>query len=358
MFRLDIATCTATIGGDEALWHHCAEQFAAGLATGKVADDLCVFRSQLTAERDSAAGLATLKKINATVAETLGTGAEAFCLAAFGWILPEAVALHQRLGATPEQIAATFHDTLRWANWHQRETGRRGIAELHWAVLPYAGQLFEIGCLQYQPRTNHLCVQGFAVSGRLLLFAANGTTADQNGQACTPETAAFTAHFSQENGIATGYLIGPATGSIAKTATSLPTEGFRQVISPDAPVIALHIPAKADLNPAAVDESLRRARNFFAGCGVAAEVCICYSWMLNPQLKQFFAPSSRVLMLASRFARISVPGEGSIDRFVFGTDRPLAEITPEECRTSLQQKIYAHRTAGNILPDFGGVMLL
>lgn len=343
MFCLDIATCIRYIGADEAYWQHCQAQLAAGQAACDVAADLQLLRNQLTAQCNAEAGRATLKRLHAAIQAAGAADAEGFCLAVLGWMLPDAVRLHKSMGADDAQIAATFYDTLRWANWHRRETGRIGMAELHWAVLPYAGQLFQIGCLQYQPNQNHLPVHGFAVSGSLLLLAADGAAT----------------RFVQEADHVEGHLVNPASGSIAPTATCLPTAGFRQVVAPGTPVLSLHIPAGADLTPAVVDESLRAARSFFTACGIPAEVCICYSWMLNPQLAEFFAQSSRVLMLANRFARIAVPGgQGGMDRFVFATDRPLAQITPAELRTSLQHKLYAYRTAGNILPDFGGVMLL
>ena len=63
-------------------------------------------------------------------------------------------------------------------------------------------------------------------------------------------------------------------------------------------------------------------------------------------------------MLARRFARLSVQGQGSGARFIFSTDRPLDQIRPEELTTSLRKKVYSHLQSGKMLYDFGGVMLL
>ncbi len=123
--------------------------------------------------------------------------------------LPGALEYQRGMGAGEAQLRATFGDMLRWEAWFERETGRPGLAELHWAVLPYAGDLFEIGSLQYQLIESRFSVYGWAApGGGLLLLAGDGLPVDAQGRVCPPEHAVFTTAYRQEE-LAAGHLIDP-----------------------------------------------------------------------------------------------------------------------------------------------------
>lgn len=359
MFQLERCLCVEYMGKTDDFWLQAQTALNDGLSVLGVPDGMQRLRRQLVTRQDTASGLHILKALQQAVAATQGTCADLFALAALAWLLPAALEVHRNLGADEAQLKATFHDTMRWADWFYKHNGRPGLDELHWAVLPYAGQLFQIGSLQYQPFKSTFSVYGWAAGSRLLLMAVDGVTVDEFGYACLePQQAAFVTRYQLQGDAICGHLVDPATGRIAPVPSTLMQDEFKLVLAPGQNVVNLHIPAGADLDAAAVDDSLRRARTFLNNAGLKSSPIVCHSWMLNPDLKNFLPPGSRILLLAGRFARLFVPGEGSIARFVFSTDRPLDALTADDVKTSLQKKVHAHLTAGNAMHDFGGVLLL
>lgn len=359
MDRLNLALCCEYIGKTGDLWQACQAALDRAISLPGIAAGLAELRAALLEERDAPRAGQLLNQLTLAAGAAGQTAADLFPLAALAACLPGALEYHRSLGAGEAQLKATFGDMLRWEAWFERETGRPGLAELHWAVLPYAGSLFEIGSLQYQPMESHFPVTGWAApGGSLLLLAGEGLPVNDSGAVCAPESAAFTTLYQGGGAQVTGHLIDPASGRIAPTATTLPVEGLELVLAPGLPVLNLHIPAGADLAPAAVDASLRAAKRFFEAAGRPARLAVCHSWMLDPQLAQFLPPASRVLNLAGRFARFSLPGEGTGARFIFTTDTPVEKLPAAAARTSLQRAVRAHLAAGGKLYDFGGAMLL
>ena len=359
MFRLDFALCTEYIGKDAAYWQACDDALAAAWALPGLPDLLNTLERQLLIEKDAPGAGKTLPAIRDAVTAALPEQADLVPPGALAALLPQALEAHRALGSTEAMLHATFGDMLRWANWFERETGRRGLAELHWVVLPYACNLFEIGCLQYQPIPNPHKVYGWAArGGGLLLLAADGVPVNASGRFCTEEEAAFFTCYNQEGSALTGHLIDSATGLVAREASAIDCTALRCVLAPDQPVINLHIPAKANLDPAVVDDSLRAARAFLEQAGFVSGPMVCHSWMLDPQLPAFLPATSRVLHLAGRFARFPTAGEGSGPMFIFGTTQREKAIQPENLRSSLQHRVLAHLQAGGKLYDFGGVLPL
>ncbi len=119
----------------------------------------------------------------------------------------------------------------------------------------------------------------------------------------------------------------------------------------------LHVPEEGGpLAPAAVDASLARAREVFAGYREARIT----SWLLDPQLAGLLGDDSNIVRFARRF---EVVGDAGIDdervvEFVFHRlDRPqAAESLPQETR--LQRAIVAQlRSGGHIRSTVGRLAL-
>ena len=280
-------------------------------------------------------------------------------LGALGLLLPKAILPYQQQGADDEMLKQTFGDIRRWINWYKREHGIDGLEELTWAVRPYANKLYHIGCLQFERIENRMPVQVWQMSGSILLLSCGGVYVDHNQRACArAEDASFITGWKQTEHAVSGHLIDPETGLIDPTVTTLPTAGMTRILRPGDAALTLHIPAGTSLLPDDVDRSLRSAKEFFAAAGMSFSTCQCHSWMLDPQLSRFMDSSSRILNLSRRFAHVSMAGEGSGARFIFGTDTPPLRLPPEAVKTSLQQAVMRHLKMGGKLYDFGGVMLL
>ena len=86
--------------------------------------------------------------------------------------------------------------------------------------------------------------------------------------------------------------------------------------------LGIHIPARIDLSPGAVDASLAKAREVLSAVWPAASrrIATCQSWMLDERLPAALGEDSRVVQFQRRFELIEPFAEDVDDvvRFVFG----------------------------------------
>ncbi len=353
---LDKELCRCYIGRDAEFW----ERVDAALETAKmlpeVQDLLEKLSDALLKRRDVDAGTKRLEKI-AELSRSVGPLVP---LGALAELLPEALRPYRDQGADDDILKETFGDVLRWVNWYKNEYGEDGLAELGWAVRPYANKIYKIGSLQYESIDVHLPIQAFRTAGGgLVLFSGGGVYVDHQGHACRAlDDTAFITSWKQTDNEVHGHLIDPQSGVIREEETWLPLDGLTQVMRPGTPAMTMHIPAGTSLDPQDVDESLRRAKLFFKAAHMPFDACVCHSWMLDPQLNEFLPKTSRIRMLADRYARFSMAGGGSAARFVFATDTPVEKLPESVAKTSLQKAVYAYLRSGKKLHDYGGVMLL
>jgi hypothetical protein len=109
-----------------------------------------------------------------------------------------------------------------------------------------------------------------------------------------------------------------------------------------AAALSLHIPATAELTPAACSESLRRMQTSFNNIqpGGPPRIATCTSWMLDEQLAEYLRSDSNILSFQRRFTL--VPGARENDdwilRSVFGPERPK-ELDALPQRTTLERAV-------------------
>ena len=112
------------------------------------------------------------------------------------------------------------------------------------------------------------------------------------------------------------------------------------------PVLHVHIPAEAPLDPKAVEDSLRRAIPFFRQYfGKTYDLLHCHSWLLSPALKELLPENSRILQFQSLFQVYATEDERQAEERVFGVIRDDFTAYPEE--SSLQKLMKAYLMAGN-----------
>jgi GNAT domain-containint protein/N-acyltransferase family protein len=121
-------------------------------------------------------------------------------------------------------------------------------------------------------------------------------------------------------------------------------DGFRE----GDPALGIHIPESGPLTPESCDDSLARARPFFARHfpETPTRLGMCMSWLLDPQLAEYLEPDSNVLRFQRRFELIREGPEGDAEilRFVFHRIAPNIHVLPQ--RTTLERAIVAHLRAG------------
>ncbi|MFD0776453.1 acyltransferase domain-containing protein, partial [Streptomonospora algeriensis] len=114
-----------------------------------------------------------------------------------------------------------------------------------------------------------------------------------------------------------------------------------------APVLRIHIPVDGPLDPGRVEESLARARSFFAECfGADYPVAACSSWLLDPQLAEYLPETANILAFQRRFTLVegAAPGDADVFRFVLGMPEVDTDRAPQ--RTRLEKAAVQHLRSG------------
>ena len=123
---------------------------------------------------------------------------------------------------------------------------------------------------------------------------------------------------------------------------------YELVNLPEGRRIYIHIPRDADLSPDALDDSLRRCREFtatFYPAWAKAEIW-CDSWLMSPAIRPLLPEHSRIRGFQDRFDLQSMDTEnmGAVDWVFPGMkDVPLEDL-PED--TELRRKMKAFLLAG------------
>ena len=84
------------------------------------------------------------------------------------------------------------------------------------------------------------------------------------------------------------------------------------VIKAGTKILNIHIPFGGPMSDEEISSSFARAKAHFGESFVHAE-----SWLLDPNLPNYLAPTSNILAFANRFERYKVEESNSIERFVF-----------------------------------------
>lgn len=110
-------------------------------------------------------------------------------------------------------------------------------------------------------------------------------------------------------------------------------------------VLNVHIPAGEPLHPDGVQHAFERAASFFRGI---PPVFVCYSWLLEPQLRHLLPPESNILQFQNRFHiyRVDASSRQAEER-IFGRVHDNPEEYEE--RTQLQRKAKAYLLSGKKL---------
>lgn len=88
------------------------------------------------------------------------------------------------------------------------------------------------------------------------------------------------------------------------------------------PVVDMHIPAVGPLTPSAVEDSLLRAKAFYAEHfpDYGFRFFTCSSWLLDPEFKRYLPENSNILAFGNRFTRGHTRVSDSVLHYVFRWD--------------------------------------
>lgn len=209
-------------------------------------------------------------------------------LAVITYLLVEKYEAYRTLGISDDIIFDTFRDVTLRAEIYFRKTGRSGLEkdDVIWFRHIMNVEIFKIGSLQFQP---------------------------------------FQMVYLDDDYF---YMIY--------------SKNVKKLLSCGCPVLNCHVQRGADLHTEAVEDSLQRAKKFFAQIDPETKykAFLCYSWLLYPPMIQALSPSSNIRRFAEKFQMIGTSrnSDQAMENLFNGKERRLTSDSTSLQRMALEQE--------------------
>ena len=278
--------------------------------------------------------------------------------------IPDMVAYHEAHGLPRDILADTLNDCFEEPILVCRDCfGRDGSHPrcFPWNQIYMNYRILRVGVLNFELRhrfTSAVTVFENAVGERVIL--ANGRDIAPGGQLSASAgqgEVAFHAEITETDSDFEGYAADPVRAVYASTPVRLDKREWRAVLRAEDDILNVHIPSHVALTRENVDAALVRAWKVLRACypEYAPKCFACFSWLLDPQLKQFLKPDSNLVAFQERYRLFALASCGSdVREFLF--KKPVDRIEDFCEDTSLQRAVKAHYLKGNYIYAQGGVI--
>ncbi len=215
-----------------------------------------------------------------------------------------------------------FHGQLSWTRYYLV----RGYLYLRLGRFEFQTKKYNQGHRVFRSRKD----------GSLVIFAAPGIPIDSYGFGVAPEeTHEFVTaqYLDQIGGTFTGYTVDRA-GRTARGKSAIPLADYDCILADGMPVLDMHIPMGGGMTPAAAQESLKMAKEFYGSLPDVTRrpvAVMCTSWIFSPNLPEFLPESSNLVQLLRRVHPVPYPSErdagvGFIFHYENGFDRTSCPV--------------------------------
>lgn len=235
-----------------------------------------------------------------------------------------------------------------------------------WNQLYLHGSILRVGIFNFEMKKDFT---EFAVvyannSGEYKLLVNNqDVSADGQITGCVGHSdVAYHAELTEDKDFICGYAVDTYNNCVIPEKIRLDAREWKAVLRKDDSVISVHIPACVDLSNQNVQDSYKEYVQIHKKCfpDFAANAFVCFSWLLDPQLRCFTKEDSNIIKFQSQFMRIPNKSTGrAVFPFLFRKGfrySPVAdelEKMPEN--TSLQRAVKKFYLEGNYIHEPGGV---
>ena len=188
---------------------------------------------------------------------------------------------------------------------------------------------------------------------------ANGRDIAQGGQMAGSagfEQLAFHAAITETDAYYEGFAADPENAVYASIPVRLDKKEWHAVLKRENGILNVHIPSHVPLTKENADAAYARAWEVLPRCYPAfgVKAFACFSWLLDPQLKQFLKPGSNLVAFQDKYHRFAMKSGGTdVREFLF--KKPAARIEDFCEDTSLQRAVKAHYLSGKYIYAQGGV---
>jgi hypothetical protein len=281
--------------------------------------------------------------------------------------LPMARAFHKSRHV-PQQVARdTYSDTWIWAQDFHAERGEWGLEPwiLPWLHHHLCGDLYRLGRLQFVQRPFRQKLRAFrhATTREVMVLSDGGTRYRSDGQLDGTggefdTENGWTAELRMDAEQAVGTPIHPR-GYALREEVTLALNEWDCILSPNEPILEIHIPAGSRMDFDACGESFRQAMDFFPRYfpdRLFRGFC-CTSWLLNTQFEEWLPGDSNIVRFQQEFSLFPIPsgGRSGFDR-IFG--RKVQDLTDAPRDTHLRRQVLAHLESGGYLRSGGGLLFV
>ena len=276
---------------------------------------------------------------------------------------PDIAAYHRAHGVPEDVIEDTLNDCFECGILVCNDCFDRDGCHprcFGWNQLYINYKILRIGVLNFEMRnrfTSAATVFGSRKGEYVVL--ANGQEIAPNGQmaesvGCTG--VAYHADIIETDAYYEGHAADPVFAVYGEEPVRLDKNEWSVVLSENDPILNVHIPSSVSITPENTEIAYRRAAEVVSAS--FPEFCpkafACFSWLLDPQLRDMLKPTSNVLAFQSRYQLFARKCDGmAVHSFLFR--KPVTRIEDWVEDTSLQRTVKAHYLAGGYIYEPGGV---
>ncbi|SEO33580.1 acyltransferase domain-containing protein [Paenibacillus sp. OV219] len=272
-----------------------------------------------------------------------------------------------KLRDIPEKVLIdTLSDLKLWMEEYYRKHGTWGT-DILWLHNHLNFHLFRLGRLQFcRSRWNgHMVVlrhketrETIVLAEAGLRFRSDGLLDGTSGR--YDAEGVWLSELVINDSLIQGHLISPEGYAHQEQLTISQSTDWEMVLRDGDAVLDIHIAADGKLDPAACNDSVRDAEQFFSRYFAEENFCayVCNSWLLDSQFKHLLAPSSNIVrFLDGSFMLYPVPSSGKAGLERIFDWRLYTDWSEAPQDTTLRRIIRGHMMNGNELRDMGGFML-
>jgi hypothetical protein len=226
----------------------------------------------------------------------------AFEIYIFLYNVPIMLERYKNLGI-PEKYAVDILGDLKiWVEDYFSKHKKYGLNELNWLCSHLNLKTFQIGRLQFEPCLNNLPYYGFRNQNthQSVVLVNEGFAIRKdglfNGTNEKFEDDVFLTTFTINENQIRGNFVDPR-GFVTKKLVELSKKEWQQVLSPNFPIISVHIPATGPLKLDLINNSFVEAKLFFKNYfpSFAYWCFMTHTWFMDPEISTYLPNSNMVL---------------------------------------------------------------
>jgi hypothetical protein len=278
--------------------------------------------------------------------------------------LPKVIERYRVKGIPDNILQDTMNDLEIWMRHYHREHGVWGFDNFGWLKFHMEARLFRLGRLQFilDPFQYHVHVfrhvnfgEVIALSSEGIWYNRDGLADGNNGQ--IDAAGRWESRLDRSSQEIVGNPVSRGGYADRNTITLTGAE-WCEVLTPNDPVLHVHVPEGSKMSHELCVESYREALDFFPRYFPEAgfKAFACGSWLLSPQFRQLLPESSNIVRFLNDYHLFPLKSkeEWTLDR-VFGTPQIDPATAPRD--TGLRRAMLDFMAAGHRMIAAGGFIL-